>query len=321
MTDGYLGYTLQGLENEGGNGCHSYTIARVISLTTGECLRESDLILTNKLTKFRDFIVEKSAAESKFRPDALFTDRMKQMMRKTIRVVILLGGIVLIQACVQLRNEMPVRYCVASEAFRIAMGLPSDEALSVAGMTAVHGMAEGDPFYPGTNAVWAVPDRVAIEKLAQEGDPWAQFSTGWFHDYGTCGAERDFFKAVDFYRAAARQGYIDAYGNLAWLYLSGEGVPQNTDLAKATFEKGVAAGSPIALSGLGYMYLYGVGVKTDYALARKLFEQGVAKGYAHSEYHIGLFHDCGYGCSVNRQEAKKWFFPQLARVIARLSMR
>lgn len=229
------------------------------------------------------------------------------MMRKTICVVILLSGIVLIQACVQLRNEMPVRYCVASEAFRVAMGLPSDETMSVAGLTAVHGMAEGDPFYPGTNAVWAVPDRVAIEKLAQEGDPWAQFATGWIHDYGTCGAERDFFKAVDFYRAAARQGYIDAYGNLAWLYLSGEGVPQNTDLAKATFEKGVAAGSPIALSGLGYMYLYGVGVKTDYALARKLFEQGVAKGYAHSEYHIGLFHDCGYGCSVNRQEAKKWF--------------
>jgi TPR repeat protein len=229
------------------------------------------------------------------------------MIKKVICVVILLGGLVLIQACVQLRNEKPARYCVASEAFRVAMGLPSDEALSVAGLTAVHGMAEGDPFYQGTNAVWAVPDRVAIEKLAQKGNPWAQFTTGWFHDYGVCGAERNYFKAFDFYRAAAKKGYTDAYGDLGWLYLNGQGVPQNTDLAKATFEKGVAAGSPKALSGLGYMYLYGVGVKTDYALARKLFEQGAVKGFAHSEYHIGIFHDWGYGCSINRQEAKKWF--------------
>ena len=72
VTDGYIGYTLRGYENEGGNGCHSYIIARVISLTTGRCIRESDLILTNKLTKLRDYIVKKSAAEFKVEPDSLF---------------------------------------------------------------------------------------------------------------------------------------------------------------------------------------------------------------------------------------------------------
>jgi TPR repeat protein len=229
------------------------------------------------------------------------------MMKKTLRGVILLSGILLFQACVQLRNEAPARYCVGSEAFRVAMGLPSDEDLRKDGLIAVSGMEEGGPFYSGTQGICAVPDRMAIEKMAQGGNAWAQCAIGWFYDYAAIGAERNFFKAFDGYRAAARQGYVPAYGHLGWLYLHGEGVPKNTDLAKATFEKGAAAGSPPALSGLGFMYLYGVGVQTNYALARKLFEQGAAKGYAHSEYHIGLFHDWGYGCSVNRQEAKKWF--------------
>lgn len=68
VTDGYIGYTLEGYENEGGNGCHSYTIARVISLMTGKRLRESDFILTNKLSKLGNFIVNKSLAETKSEP-------------------------------------------------------------------------------------------------------------------------------------------------------------------------------------------------------------------------------------------------------------
>jgi len=72
VTDGYIGYTLHGIENEGGNGCHSYTIARVISLTTGKCLLESDLILTNNLTKLREFIFKKAAKEIKRDPGDIF---------------------------------------------------------------------------------------------------------------------------------------------------------------------------------------------------------------------------------------------------------
>jgi hypothetical protein len=73
VTDGYIGYTLQGYENEGGNGCHSYTIARVISLTTGKALLESDLLLTNNFIKLRDFIIKKSVAKSKVDPKNLET--------------------------------------------------------------------------------------------------------------------------------------------------------------------------------------------------------------------------------------------------------
>jgi hypothetical protein len=59
VTEGYIGYTLKGYANEGGNGCHSYTTARVLSLTTGKHLVETDFILTNKLMELRNFIIKK----------------------------------------------------------------------------------------------------------------------------------------------------------------------------------------------------------------------------------------------------------------------
>ena len=36
VTSGYLGYTIEGYHNEGGNGCHDYSISRVFSLNTGK---------------------------------------------------------------------------------------------------------------------------------------------------------------------------------------------------------------------------------------------------------------------------------------------
>jgi len=49
---GYVGYVLEGLENEGGNGCHSYVKARVLSLATGRALIESDFMTPSGLAAF-----------------------------------------------------------------------------------------------------------------------------------------------------------------------------------------------------------------------------------------------------------------------------
>ena len=49
---GYMGYVLKGYENEGGNGCHSYVVANVLSLTTGQLLKESDFMTHSGLAAF-----------------------------------------------------------------------------------------------------------------------------------------------------------------------------------------------------------------------------------------------------------------------------
>ncbi len=49
---GYVGYVLEGYENEGGNGCHSYVIARVLSLATGLEVTETDFMTQKGLASF-----------------------------------------------------------------------------------------------------------------------------------------------------------------------------------------------------------------------------------------------------------------------------
>ncbi len=68
VTDGYIVYRLVGYHNEGGNGCHSYVTARVLSLTTGKPLRESDLIPTNRFAQLYTRIVEKACEKEETAP-------------------------------------------------------------------------------------------------------------------------------------------------------------------------------------------------------------------------------------------------------------
>lgn len=62
-TEGYIGYTIAGYHNEGGNGCHSYARTRIFSLNTGKRIQEHDLLNTNKYTALRKLIVDKASKE------------------------------------------------------------------------------------------------------------------------------------------------------------------------------------------------------------------------------------------------------------------
>ncbi|MEI6149378.1 MAG: DUF3298 domain-containing protein [bacterium] len=68
VTDGYIGYKMNGLHNEGGNGCHSFVIARVLSLASGRPLSASDLIATNRFSALYAHIVNKACAEVDVKP-------------------------------------------------------------------------------------------------------------------------------------------------------------------------------------------------------------------------------------------------------------
>lgn len=68
VTDGYIGYRLDGCHNEGGNGCHSYVISRVLSLATGRPLYESDLIATNRFPELYAHIVRKACGDVDVKP-------------------------------------------------------------------------------------------------------------------------------------------------------------------------------------------------------------------------------------------------------------
>ena len=77
-------------------------------------------------------------------------------------------------------------------------------------------------------------DLKKLEAKAVQGDAFSQFQLGSHYCYRGAGAQPDYTKAIKWYRLAAEQGDADAQYELAVLYESGEGVPQDcTEAAKS----------------------------------------------------------------------------------------
>lgn len=75
------------------------------------------------------------------------------------------------------------------------------------------------------------------EKAAEAGSPEAQVRLAYLLDYA-----EDNKKAVNWYRAAADQGYPEGIAGLAAMYAKGEGVAQDNEKARELFEKAGEAG-------------------------------------------------------------------------------
>jgi hypothetical protein len=75
-------------------------------------------------------------------------------------------------------------------------------------------------------------DRPEISKLAEQGDPAAQFALGAQYATGE-NVQQDYSQAVGWFSKAAEQGHVLAQATLGAYYLAGRGV--TTDLSKAYF--------------------------------------------------------------------------------------
>lgn len=70
-----------------------------------------------------------------------------------------------------------------------------------------------------------------IRPLAERGDAKWQYFLGTCYEVGIGGVERDYAEALKWLRKAAEQGYPDAFGDMAYMYAGGFGVPKNYVLA------------------------------------------------------------------------------------------
>jgi TPR repeat protein len=81
--------------------------------------------------------------------------------------------------------------------------------------------------------------------LAQQGDPWAQYSLAVAYDDGL-GVPRNFKLALEWYRRAGYQGLADAQYMTGRFYGNGRGVRQDPAKALFWFELAAAGGFPLA---------------------------------------------------------------------------
>jgi TPR repeat protein len=179
---------------------------------------------------------------------------------------------------------------------------------------------------------------VPIQEAAEQGDVEAQYELGICYGNGD-GVEKDYAKAVYWWRHAAERGHAKAQYNLGIFYYQGMGVEKNEEeglkwLRKAaeqgeqwaiqmlhSIETGyndpaqeaercrVAAedGNPVAQFALGGLYYNGDGVEQDASEAVKWYRKAAEQGYAKAQVALGLLYAQGIGVDADNEEAFKWF--------------
>ncbi len=81
------------------------------------------------------------------------------------------------------------------------------------------------------------------------------------------GVAQDYAEALQWFRAAAEQGFVDAQYNLTLMYANGEGVAQDLEEAARLYRSAAEQGLAQAQVNIGVMYARGEGVAQDFAQA------------------------------------------------------
>lgn len=108
---------------------------------------------------------------------------------------------------------------------------------------------------------------------ANAGDADCQTSLGMIYQAGDripSGIEADPAEAANWYRMAAEQDHTDAIWHLAGMLARGIGVEQNDKEALVWLRRGADLGSADCIWGLGRSYLKGLGVEADSVMAYAL---------------------------------------------------
>lgn len=146
----------------------------------------------------------------------------------------------------------------------------------------------------------------AFLPLAEEGHAQSQFSLGLLYHLGR-GMKVDLQKAYEWYKKAAMQENAPGMNNLGMMYLNGEYVAQNRDVAFKLFEK--ASGEHAqAKDNMGQCYENGWGVEQDIGQAVNFYQLAGDQGYFLGYYHAGQVYEKGYPDEPkNIDTAVEWY--------------
>lgn len=127
-----------------------------------------------------------------------------------------------------------------------------------------------------------------IKIAAAHGYANAQHELGVMYQKGE-GVEKNYVKAVAWYRKAAEQGHTTAQCALAFMYQDGRGVQQDYLQAACWRKKAAELGDQWAQFMLGNMYLNGRGVPKDESKAIEYYKMSAAQGNKHAKGMLTTF--------------------------------
>jgi tetratricopeptide (TPR) repeat protein len=118
---------------------------------------------------------------------------------------------------------------------------------------------------------------------------------------------KDYAKALDYYRKASDRGYVAAWAALGSLYSNGFGVPKNDIEAVTWFRKAAEEGSAFGQAMLGIMYDNGRGVAKDDAQAVAWYRKAADQGNSVGQAGLGGMYALGRGVAKDDAHAVTWY--------------
>ena len=160
--------------------------------------------------------------------------------------------------------------------------------------------------YADNKAVDIAPSSEEAKSLnaaAAAGNKVAQFQLGL--SYLEQGRTNE---GVALIRKSANQNQPAAQYRLAKLYEVGEGVSQDSEMARQLTERAAANGNRIAMHDLALYYAEGRGgVTADLPTAAKWFEKAAERGVVDSQFNLGVLFESGQGLPKNVNDAFVWY--------------
>lgn len=140
---------------------------------------------------------------------------------------------------------------------------------------------------------------VLLQRAADGGDPRAQAALGFARLQSRQDAQ-----ALDLFRRAADQGFLDAQVALGDLYRTGRGAERDDQEAMRWYQSAAEGGSPAGLRSVGVLYETGAGVGQDYARARQQYEIAAELGDAEAARRLAILLERGLGGEADMTRAR-----------------
>jgi len=124
------------------------------------------------------------------------------------------------------------------------------------------------------------------KKLAEKGNPLAQYKLGTFYECGIS-VKPNMEEALKWYKKASAKGHKSAANRMVFIEIKTQGY-READHAEwlQRIKNEAASGNMHSIILLGQLYHRGLGVKQDYAKAMKLLSKAITKGHSEIDDEI-----------------------------------
>jgi TPR repeat protein len=145
-----------------------------------------------------------------------------------------------------------------------------------------------------------------LKTLANADDEKAQNNLGYMYLNGI-GIEKNFTKALKWYREAAQQGVAEAQHSLGFMYAEGLGTAAVPDIALKWYRLSAEQGLSQAQFNLAYMIERGIGIRRDNGKVFHWYEKSAEQGNLIAQHKVASMYLDGIGVEQNRLMSYAWF--------------